>query len=300
MRWILLIVVLFSYAFAQSPEREKPFYQMTKQEIAKLLYQMSTSDQTVTQKINYFSERFLTTPYNLTCVGDGPYTLLETWPLVNFKETNCMSLCEHVLALSISDSWDNFFNNLQHIRYRDGLIGMRTRNHYTMADWLPQNQWLLQDVSRKVAGEYTKQVTRTISHRNFFKQKGITDMRDVLPDRTITIDYIPLDKVLTVQENIRNGDIGAILFAHMLDIFSAHMFIIIEKNGEKFVREASMSAMTTLDTPLSEWFEAKLKQKPAKYIGISLMRVRDELNTPGRIIKPWDIGKLKEDTHEGH
>ena len=138
--------------------------------------------------------------------------------------------CEHVLALSISDSWDNFFNNLQNIRYRDGIIGMRTRNHYTMADWLPENRWLLDDVSRIVGGKYTKSVTRTISHKNFFKNKGITDMRYVLPDREITIDYVPKEYLLNVEKNIKSGDILALIFANKTDIFSAHMLMVIEKN----------------------------------------------------------------------
>lgn len=289
---IIFILVAAVAIFARNPV--KHFYQMDKQEINQFIKELAATGKTVTQKMQIASETFLTTPYDLTCVGDGPYALYDTKPLVNFQQTNCMALCEHVLALSISDSWENFFNNLQQIRYKDGIIGMKTRNHYTMADWLPQNQWLLEDVSRKIAGSYTRRMTRTISHRKFFQQKGITDMRDVLPDRTITIDYIPLDKVVTVQDKIHSGDVGAILFGNKKDIFAAHMFLIIEKEGRKYVREASMKAMTTLDTPLEKWFNDKLKQKPTRYAGISLMRVRDELNKPGKIIKPWEIQSIKE------
>ncbi len=294
MRWLILLLISVNLICAQLPSAHKPFYKMTHREIGEIVRQTSETSLTVTQKINYLSQFFLGTPYNLHCTGDGPYALLEAWPLVNFQETNCMALCEHVLALSISDSWDNFFDNLQQIRYRDGLIGMKTRNHYTMADWLPQNNWLLQDVSRTVGGAFTKTMTRTISHRAFFQNKGMSDMRDVLPDRTITIDYIPLNKVLTVKKNIKTGDVGAILFAHKKDIFSAHMFLIVEKKGNKYVREASISKMVTLDTPLAQWFQDKLKQTPRRYAGIALMRVRKELNKPGQVIKPWDIFKLKE------
>lgn len=294
MRALMLLLISVNFIFSQLPPVDKPFYKMTHRDIGELVRQTSEQPLTITQKMNYLSQFFLGTHYNLHCTGDGADALLEAWPLVNFKETNCMALCEHVLALSISDSWDNFFDNLQQIRYRDGLIGMKTRNHYTMADWLPQNSWLLQDVSRAVGGAFTKTMTRTISHRTFFKNKGISDMRDVLPDRTITIDYIPLDKVLSVRQNIQTGDVGAILFADKKDIFSAHMFLIAEKNGQKYVREASMSKMTTLDTPLDRWFKDKLKYSAQRYAGIALMRVRAELNKPGKIIKPWDIFKIKE------
>ena len=103
-----------------------------------------------------------------------------------------MSFCEHVLALSISDSWDHFFNNLQQIRYKDGIIGMKSRNHYTMADWLPENNWIIEDVSKKVGGEYAQSITRTISHKTFFARKGIHNVDFVKPDRTLTIDYVVL------------------------------------------------------------------------------------------------------------
>ena len=247
---------------------------------------------TVTERMNYYSLFFLDTPYDFTCIGDGKDALYETYPLVNFEFTNCMAYCEHVLALAISDSWDNFFNNLQQIRYKDGMIGMRTRNHYTMGDWLPENSWLLEDVSGKVGGNYSKQVTRTISHTKFFEGKGINDLRYVKPDQELTIDYIPLDALKKVKANLRSGDIGASIFANKSDIFSAHMWMVMEKNGDLVIRESTTRGMTTIDTPYDEWAASVMSSK--RYIGISLMRVKDKLNQPGQIILPWDIIKLKQ------
>jgi hypothetical protein len=264
---------------------------MSHQEIDSLLTRTAGGSMTISERMNFYSRFFLGTSYNFACVGDGAYALLETYPLVNFNETNCMAMCEHILALSISDSWDNFFNNLMHIRYKDGMIGMRTRNHYTMGDWLPENDWLLEDVSRKVGGSYTKTLTRVISHNVFFKGKGIQDLRYVKPDREITIDYIPSEALEDIEPNLRVGDIGALLFAKKNDIFSAHMWMIAEEKGELIIRESSTSKMSTFDTPYKEWVE-KIKASP-RYVGIALMRIKDELNQPGKIILPWDIVKLK-------
>jgi hypothetical protein len=246
---------------------------------------------TITERMNYFSEFFLGTDYSWTCTGDGPYALLEADPLVNFKETNCMVFCEHVLALAISDSWDNFFNNLQQIRYKDGIIGMRTRNHYTMGDWLPENSWLLENVSGKIGGSDTRKLTRTISHENFFRGKGINDLRYVRKDRKLTIDYIPSNALKTIKNKVKSGDIGAILFANKTDIFSAHMFMVVDKNGQMTIRESSTSKMTTFDTDYEKWAE-KIKTSE-RYIGIALMRIIDEINKPGKIILPWEIGGMK-------
>ncbi|MHB2153917.1 N-acetylmuramoyl-L-alanine amidase-like domain-containing protein [Calditrichota bacterium GD2] len=300
MRQILIIIsVAFIFTIANAQSVSKKFYQMSHQEIDSVLREISKKPLTITEKMNLFSEYFLGMPYNLHCVGDGPYALYEAWPLVNFKETNCMSYCEHVLALSISDYWDNFFNNLQQIRYRDGLIGMKTRNHYTMADWLPQNSWLLQDVTRKVGGALTRKVTRTISHRKFFAGKGISDTIDVLPDRKLTIDYIPLQDLIKVKERLKNGDICALIFNNKDDIFSAHMVMIMDNNGQQVVRESTTRGMSTFDTAYDTWVEQLNTKYKDRYIGLAVMRVRDELNTPGKIIKPWEIAGLKNKLRRG-
>ncbi len=286
------VIFILSFVLLLCAGENDRFADMSPQEIDALIREMSAKPQTITEKMNYYSQYFLGTPYTFTCVGDGEYALYEPYPLVNFDSTNCMAYCEHVLALSISDSWDNFFNNLQQIRYKNGMIGMRTRNHYTMGDWLPENNWLLEDVSRKVGGSHTKTVTRTISHTKFFQGKRITDLRHVKPDYEMTIDYIPKEEILDVKGNLRNGDIGALIFANKKDIFSAHMWMVMEVNGQIIIRESTTRGMTTVDTPYDAW--AERVQDSQRYIGISLMRVREDVNQPGKIIFPWEIAGLKQ------
>ncbi len=290
-RSLLLIALICFSAVASSAQKPLKFYDMENKQIDSLLTEVSKSKMTITDKMNMYSEMFLGMPYDLTCTGDGPYALYEQKPLVTFRKTNCMVFCEHVLALSISDSWDNFFNNLQQIRYKDGMIGMRTRNHYTMVDWLPENSWLLYDVTKTIGGDYTKSFTRTISHENFFTKKGIADLRYIKPDRTLTIEYVPFDALLKVKKNIKNGDVLSLLFAKLDNIFSAHMLMAMEKDGKLYIRESSMSKMTTIDTLFEDWVAKYIDSQ--KYAGLAFMRVKDELNQPGKIILPWEISKLK-------
>jgi len=150
---------------------------------------------------------------------------------------------------------------------------------------------LLDDVTRAVGGSLAQPVTRTISHRTFFENKGIRDMRHVLPDRSVTIHYVPTRDLIKVEKNLRNGDILSLIFANKTDIFSAHMLMVIEKEGTLYIRESSNSKMTTFDTPYRQWIEEKI---PAtRYLGLAFMRVRPELDQPGRIIVPWEIPQLK-------
>jgi len=290
---IILLINIACLTKAADPV-VKPFFKMSNLEIDQVIRDMVEKNLTITQKMNRFSELFLETQYKLTCTGDGPHALLEDWPLVNFKETNCMAYCEHVLALAISDNWDHFFNNLQHIRYKDGIIGMKSRNHYTMADWLPENSWLLNDAAKEVAGNKVKTVTRTISHINFFAGKGIEDKKYVKPDREITISYVPLDILREVEEKTKTGDVLALIYKKLDNIFSAHMLMIAEKNGKKMIRESSNSKMSTFDTPYQEWVKNINEKRSEKYLGLAIMRVKEDLNTPGKIILPWNISSMKE------
>jgi hypothetical protein len=160
-----------------------------------------------------------------------------------------------------------------------------------MGDWLPENTWLLHDVAKEVAGDDAKTLTRTISHKKFFAGKGIKDMRHVKEDRTITVNYIPFDALLEAKKNFKDGDILALMFRNLDNIFSGHMLMAYNTEAGMVIRESSLSKATVLDTPFEEWVNSFTNSK--KYIGIALMRVNENLNEKGKIILPWDINKLR-------
>ncbi|MEN8137147.1 MAG: N-acetylmuramoyl-L-alanine amidase-like domain-containing protein [Bacteroidota bacterium] len=286
----IILIIQFSFIVLFSFAQEKSVIStLSTSSIDSLLTETAKKPITIKEKMNFFSEMFLNTDYDLECVGDGPYSQYEPWPLVNMEKTNCMSLCEHVLALSISDSWDNFFNNLQKIRYNDGIIGIKSRNHYTMADWLPENNWLLKDVTKEVGKEYTANVTRNISHKKFFSKKGFLNLNYVKDDRELNIDYIKLEELHKVVDRLEVGDIAVLIYREKEDIFAAHMVMVMVKNGEKVIREATTSVMSTIDTEISEWIRVKQEKSNKRYIGISVIRIKEEINSNKKIILPWEI-----------
>ncbi len=287
---LLLIIFLISCFYeitAESPE--KSYYKISIEEIDRDIREIATQNLTNSQKMEYYSERFLGAPYLLQCEGEGEHGQYEKEPLLNLKQTNCMTYCEIVLALSLSDYYEEFFNILQHIRYRHGIISMATRNHYTMADWLPANSWCLDHVSRLAGGDDTAQLTRTIQHQNFFASKGINDIPVVLPDREVTIDYIPLHKLQNCVAQLHSGDIVA-LIQNRPGIFSAHMLLIIKKNNQTYFRHASMRDKKVLDVKFEDYI-TDLSKNP-RYLGMSFMRVKEKIQwkegvyTHGKFILP--------------
>ncbi len=227
------------------------------------------------EKMVYYSERFLGAPYLLVCEGEGENGRYETEPLMNLRQINCMTYCEIVMALALSRNYEEMFNILQHIRYRDGYISMATRNHYTMVDWLPENRWCLDEVTRQVGGGDEVESTRTIRHGEFFRRKGITDLPAVLPDRTVTLPYIPLARLAAHEAALQSGDVVA-LIQDKPAIFSAHMLLIVKRGGKTWFRHASMSAGKVVDEPFAEYI-AGISKRPL-YQGMSFMRIRERID----------------------
>ncbi len=260
-------------------------------QIDSLLKITAKNNMTISERIDFYSEMFLGTKYSWTPTGDGIHALYEPQPLYNFQLTNCMVLCEHALAMAISDSWDNFFNNLQHIRYKNGIIGIKTRNHYTMADWVPANNWLLDDVTKKVGGKYTQKTTRKILYSTFFGNKKLADLRYIKKDQNYTIDYIKWKDLDKIKTNIQQGDILALILKDKENIFSGHMILAVMVNGKLHIREASTSKMTTFETEFDKWISSDYAKK--KYCGIIVTRVKENLNKKNSVILPWEIQKYK-------
>ena len=294
---ILLLILFASFfvatVYAQEEDmakKEKRIGELTTEELDKVIREIAKSKMANQEKMIYYSGRFLGTPYVLLCEGDGTYARYDTLPLMNLKEINCMTYCEIVMALTLSSYYEEMFNVLQHIRYKNGIIGMATRNHYTMTDWLPENSWCLDDVTVLIGGNKCKRLTRTISHKKFFEGKGITDIMDVLPDRESTINYIPKESLLSVTDKMNSGDVVS-LIQDAPGILSAHMLMIYkDEKGKTYFRHASMSKKPTLDEPFDDYVSGLMDNK--KYLGMAFMRIKENVQwvsdrklTHGKVIE---------------
>lgn len=289
--WVILLLIMTLVANSQTKPMSdaKRYNQMALTEIDDDIRQISEAKITNQARMIYYSERFLNTPYEAACEGEGENGLYEPQPVLNLKNVNCMTFCEIVLALSLSRYYEEFFNVLQHIRYRNGIISMATRNHYTMADWLPANEWCLQDVTKKIGSIDAVDLTRTISHQNFFKKKGIANLPQMVKDRNVTIQYIPLNNLVEHENEMHSGDI-AVLIQNKPDIFAAHMLLVIVKEGKLYFRHADKNASKVQDVQFQEYILGLTKN--SLYQGMSFMRVKERIDwqfknaTHGKIILP--------------
>jgi hypothetical protein len=256
----------------------QPPAQATAKSKAKALDQMSQSEidawlktlkgKPFTQRIEAVSERALGTPYFLGPLGEGPGAPFDSKPLVNLQKVDCVTFCEQTLALALSPNYQAAVKILQRIRYEKGEIKMECRNHYFMADWIPNNAWLVEDITPRLPGAV--KIARTISHKNLFANQGFKGIQVRKPDRSLEMAYIPEDKLEMALPALKSGDIG-VLIQDLPGIFAAHTGIVIRKGSKWVLRNAtSLKPNQVVDTPFEELIKSLKKSK--RLIGMSFAR----------------------------
>ena len=278
---ITVIMITFNLSLSQDIDLKviekdfpKTLNQMVASEIDELVKKVNSTVNDLEMRLLVYSYLALETPYVFGCLGEGINGKYDNDPLIDFARYDCMTFCEEMLALVISEDYVTTFNNLQKIRYKNSRISFKTRNHYTMADWLPENKWLLKDATRDIGGRYCKKLTRIINRHKLLGSNGCYEF-DGVPDATeYTIDYIPKDKLTAVKDRLRGGEIFT-LIQNMEGIFAAHMGLIaVDKDHNIIFRHASSAknAMRVVDMNYKEYVNSLMERD--RILGMVFMRIR--------------------------
>jgi len=197
-------------------------------------------------------------------LGEGPGAVPDPDPLNDFAHVDCVTYVEQVYALALSTDYTQFPDTLRRIRYKDGRIDYRRRNHYTVADWLPANAWFIRDVTGEVGAGVTETMHKTISRGKFFGDKGLKQYAD-LPDEAAETDYIPRDKVEQVLPKLKTGDL-VIFVVDTPGIIAGHVGLI-RNPGVVSVQHASLSDKRVMISPLADYVRSV-----KRFVGIKVAR----------------------------
>ncbi|NOG44708.1 MAG: DUF1460 domain-containing protein [Calditrichaeota bacterium] len=270
------------YKFQYTNEKIKPTYKMVAAEFTDLMQYGNKKYSSVNERIQKYSELGKGTPYLIYNLGEGAGSQIDPDPTIDFARTDCMTFCEHTLALAISDNYPEMYDNLQKIRYNNGEISYTSRNHFTIADWLPNNDWLLDDVTLKVGQGFTSKMNKTIDRPQFYKNNGVSDKEIKLASQKekFSVDYIPTKNLLAIQNNLKGGEIVSIVTTNPV-VISAHMGIIIRDQWDNVIfRHASSSQKT--NEVMDERFEDvvnNLKNSKSR-VGMIFMQVKEDYQRP--------------------
>lgn len=227
------------------------------------------------RRIVVVSARYLGTPYRLDPLGEGPSAAPDPDPLVCHTAVDCQTFVEQVLAEAIASRPSDMLPLLTRIRYRDGVIGFGTRNHYMVTDWLPRNRWCLRDVTGLLGVKKVRAMEKVIDRGAFFRARGAPELaRHAAPERSRSL-YIPRGAVQGMMQQIPNGAV-LILVQDRPGIIAAHCGLAVRQgNGALLFRHASQRRRRVVDEPLTEY----LRRAPARIVGLKVCQAVPPLDT---------------------
>jgi len=183
--------------------KKKQLFEMTPKEVDAYLPVAYKEFPDMRNRIMHYAHKNLGQPYNMYLLGEFPFEVYDSSPLFNLAEGDCVVFSEHMYAMTLSRNWKEFMQNLMKIRYKDGKIGYVTRNHFTEADWVKNNTWLIEDMTEKLGATRTVPYTERIDRQGFFAKYGL---ETTIPVEMLHDSYIPYDAIESVLPNLKKGD----------------------------------------------------------------------------------------------
>ncbi len=187
-----------------TPLLAKPLYQFNEAETGRYLAYLQTAEPDLRKRIVHLARKNIGQPYEIYLLGEMPFETYDPQPLYCLGKSDCLVFTEHVYAMALSRDWTGFIRLLQRIRYRDGHLGVATRNHYTEADWNISNRWLVRDLTAELAGPRATPFAQTIDRSKFLLARY--GLKTSLPVEDHRDSFIPLDALALALPHLRDGD----------------------------------------------------------------------------------------------
>ncbi len=283
---IIFFIIFFSIPFTYSQ-----IFSDTDVEICNSKFQIAIDDELEYQPINdvivEIGKSFIGTEYLAHGLEeDGDEQLV-----INLTGLDCTTLVENCLALSRcvkkgTTSFDDYMEELQFIRYRNGVVdGYTSRLHY-FSDWITNNvaKDVVEDVTAQIGGEPIKfHLDFMSTHPESYKQ--LEENPDLIPVIKIQEEeinsreyyYIPKEEFITKEKFVNSGDIIAITTTvEGLDI--GHIGIAVEMDDGRIHLLHAPSPNTKVH--ITELTLEDYLMKYKRHSGVIVLRVLEPTDLP--------------------
>jgi hypothetical protein len=271
---------------------DKPLYKCNESEVDTYLKFLSATEPDLRKRILTIARKNIGQPYELYLLGEMPFEPYDPQPIYCLGKSDCLVFTEHTYAMALSHNWPSFMMMLQRIRYRDGHIGVATRNHYTEADWNISNNWLVEDITKELAGDAAKSFSEKIDRSKFLKNRyGLTVS---IPVENHEDQYLPYEKIDLARSQLQDGDFVNIVRATIKknnaiqnDIFGGSAFVghvgLIGHGPDGTVHLIHSTEPKVREEPIDEYIKRATKDLTAKdeagkprLVGFKFLRLREE------------------------
>jgi hypothetical protein len=244
-----------------------PLYQFNEADLDAYLKHLHATEPDPIKRLVHLARKNIGQPYDIYLLGEFPYETHDPDPMYCLTKSDCVTNVEHMYAEALSDGWPKFFQTLQRLRYKNGQVGMVTRNHETVADWNANNAWLFDDVTDLVAGSpaNTAPLRMTWRPAKFFAKFGLGQG---MPDVRIEQTYIPSAKIPSILPNLKQGDVINIVRGNpATEQWVGHVGLIVTApdGSPNFLHSAEP---TVREQPLTDY----VAKTPKSTIGIKVLR----------------------------
>lgn len=274
---------------------QKQIYQMTPSEAGRYVAHIHLAEPILRKRIAAIGRKNIGQPYSLNLLGEFPYEVHDNLPLFSLDHSDCVVFAEHTYAMALSQSWEEFFWMLQRIRYRDGVIGVRTRNHYTELDWNIANRWLVTDVSAQLAGANVATYDMTVDRATFLKKRHHTEAS--IPVESSRQSYVPKERVAGIANQLQEGDFVNVISTRNGEYWASHVgLVVLGADGERHFLHSSEPQVRE---ETFESFMARAAQREARNVregkngqklaGFKFLRLNDNIVVPPMAPQPRPV-----------
>lgn len=187
-----------------APLVSKPLYEFTEAEVDVYLQFLQALEPDLRKRIVHLARKNIGQPYDLYLLGEMPFEHYDPQPIYCLGKSDCLVFSEHTYAMALGHDWPSFMSLLQRIRYRDGQIGVATRNHYTEADWNPSNRWLVRDITGEVGDDRVVSFRQRIDRQKFLQKRY--QLQVEIPVEQHNDVYLPSEAIDLAKPHLSEGD----------------------------------------------------------------------------------------------
>ncbi len=247
---------------------QRPLYTFDEADVDLYLRIVREIEPDLPRRVVHLGRKNIGQPYDIYLLGEFPYEYIDPEPIYCLSRSDCLVFCEHMFAMALSDDWWTFLRALQRLRYRDGIISMLTRNHYTIADWDTNNAYLFEDVTTRLGGGAASvPLTQTCRRARFFAEYGIG--QDI-PDQEVRDAYVPKRNVPAVAAELRDGDFVNIIRGTEKSQYAGHTGLIAIA-GDGTVNLLHSAQPCVREQPLVDYLMSS-----DRCLGVKILRLRPD------------------------
>ena len=262
---IFLLTVTFSNAQSKVNLNNCIFSPADKKIAEEILQKFSADNQMpLNELIGKIGLFFLGTPYVAATLENG----IEEKLVINLHELDCTTFVESCLALARTvklkkTDFESFANELEKIRYRDGIRNQYPSRLHYFSEWINNNEAknIISAKPNKNGVEIVKNISFMSTHpEDYPVLKSNPELIPIIAGQeknlsACTFYYFPKNNPQNLIKSLKYGDIIALTASIESNVDVNHVGIIIQKDDVFHLLHASLSGKKVIlsDGPITDF-----------------------------------------------